>query len=156
MPKGDGVDDQQQGARLVTPFQQMLGLRWSSDPGTDEVSVEMDLRPELCGPAGSLEGGVISTLVDVAGASCAVRVLKRLVATRDMSISFLAPARVGPVRARAVPLRAGRDSVVAEVRVTDVGNGSRLVAAALLTTTVLSKSTPIGNAPPAEGERDGA
>jgi uncharacterized protein (TIGR00369 family) len=109
MPKGDGVDDQQQGARLVTPFQQMLGLRWSSDPGTDEVSVEMDLRPELCGPAGSLEGGVISTLVDVAGASCAVRVLKRLVATRDMSISFLAPARVGPVAH--VPSRCARGAI---------------------------------------------
>jgi hypothetical protein len=50
-----------------------------------------------------------------------------------------------------VPLRAGRDSVVAEVRITDVGNGSRLVSAALLTATVLSKSTPIGNAAAAEG-----
>lgn len=49
--------------------------------------------------------------------------------------------RAGPVRARAVPLRAGRDLVVAEVRVTDAGNGSRL----------LSKSTPIGNATAAEG-----
>jgi Thioesterase superfamily len=72
-------------------------------PGTDEITVEMDLRPELCGPAGSLKGGVISTLVDVAGALSAVTVFQRLGATRDMSISFLAPARAGPVRAHAVP-----------------------------------------------------
>jgi hypothetical protein len=99
MPKGDGVDDQQKAARLGTPFQQMLGLRWNSDPGTDEIIVQMDLRPELFGPAGSLEGRRDLDAGRCRGASCAVKELQRLVATRVCTLrgsSRLCPPRSWP------------------------------------------------------------
>jgi len=56
-----------------------------------------------------------------------------------MSISFLAPGRVGPIRATAEPLRVGRANAVVEVRVVDTGKDDRLIAVALLTATVLDR-----------------
>src|SRR5437588_9008271 len=97
----------------------------------------MQMRDELRGPAGSLEGGVVSTLADVAGASAAAMAVGALVATQHMAISFLAPGRVGPVRATGVVLRTGREDSVAEVRIVDSGNDERLMAVALVTVRVL-------------------
>ncbi len=90
---------------IGTPFQKWLVLRWEMlDDGSDGVSVEMNMRDDLRGPAGSLEGGVVSTLADVAGASAIARTVG-MVATQHVALSFLAPGRVGPIRATAVPLR---------------------------------------------------
>lgn len=120
----------------ATPFQRSLGLRWSAG-AEGAVVVEMDIRDNLRGPAGSLEGGVVSTIADVAGASAAAIAMKSLVATADMTVHFLAPGRVGPVRATGVPLRVGGDSAVVEVRVVDTGKDNRLMATALLTVRAL-------------------
>jgi uncharacterized protein (TIGR00369 family) len=122
------------GEAVGTPFQRALGVRWSAvEDEPAAVAVELAVRPELCGPAGSLEGGVVATLADVAGAAAAARALGTMVATEHISISYLAPGRVGPVRAVGTPLRVGRRDVVAEVRVSDLGNESRLMAVALVT-----------------------
>ena len=101
------------------------------------MAVVMEMRDDLRGPAGSLEGGVVSTLADVAGASAAAMAVRSLVATQSIAISFLAPGRIGPVRATGVVLRIGREDAVADVRVVDVGNEERLMAAALVTVRVL-------------------
>jgi uncharacterized protein (TIGR00369 family) len=121
-----------------TAFHRMLGLRWLlPQEQPDVVTVEMDLRDDLRGPVGSLEGGVVSTLVDVAGASAAAKALAAMVATQHVAISFLAPGRNGPVKAVATPVRVGRNDAVCEVRVTDLGHDDRLVAVALVTVRAL-------------------
>ena len=90
-----------------TPFQKSLGLHWNVfDDGSGAVAIEMDIRDDLRGPAGSLEGGVVSTLADVAGAS-AIGFSVGMVATEHLAISFLAPGREGPIRAIGTPLRIG-------------------------------------------------
>jgi len=114
-----------------TDFHRFLGLRWSF-PG-DEVIVTLDLRDDMRGPAGALEGGIVSTLVDVAGASAAAAETGRLVVTQQMSISFLAPGRVGPVVGAGRTVRVGRHDVVSEVRVTDEGGSNQLIATAIVT-----------------------
>jgi uncharacterized protein (TIGR00369 family) len=121
-----------------TPFQQSLGLSWSIAEGDPtSVVVEMQMRDDLRGPAGSLEGGVVSTLADVAGASAAARAVgTALVATEHISISLLAPGREGPISATGVPLRVGRHDAVSEVRIVDTGNDNRLMAVALVTVRV--------------------
>lgn len=116
----------------ATPFHRSLGLRWIHDDDSS-VTVEMDIHDEIRGPVGSLEGGVVSTIVDVAGASAGAMAMKSMVATADMTIHFLAPGRIGPVRATGVPLRVGSDSAVVEVKVVDTGKADRLMATALLT-----------------------
>lgn len=130
---------------IGTAFQRSLGLCWGTVEGQpDAVAVTMPLRPDLCGPAGSLEGGVISTLADVAGASALAKAFSALVATEHMSLSFLAPGRIGPIRATGVPLRVGRADGVAEVRVVDEGRDERLMAVALVTVRVLGPLPPMG------------
>ena len=122
---------------LGTPFQQSLGLRWLAGDEPDQIAVELDLRDDLKGPAGSLEGGVVSTVADVAGASAAARAVNGLVATQHMAISFLSPGRDGPVRATGTPLRVGKADAVVEVRVIDRGRDDRLMAVALVTVKVI-------------------
>jgi uncharacterized protein (TIGR00369 family) len=120
---------------LGTAFQSWLDLHWSFDG--QSVLVELDLRPDLCGPAGALEGGVVATLADVAGASAVARAAGKMVLTEHLALNYLAPGRDGPVRAAARVLRLGRADGVAEVRVTDRGRDDRLMAAALLTARLL-------------------
>ena len=127
-----------------TPFQQSLGLRWSLGAERGQVDVEMDMRDDLCGPAGSLEGGVVSTIVDVAGASAAAAAVGGLVATSSMTISFLAPGRVGPIRATGTPLRVGKIDAVAEVRVIDLGKENRLMAVGLVTVKLIDPDFRVG------------
>jgi uncharacterized protein (TIGR00369 family) len=124
---------------IGTPFQRSLGLRWGRGDADDSVAVVMEMRDDLRGPAGSLEGGVVSTLADVAGASTCAMAVGSLVATEHISITFLAPGREGPIRATGALLRSGRNDAVAEVRVVDVGRDERLMAVALVTVRVLGE-----------------
>jgi len=112
------------------PFFEYLGLRWNTVDG-DLVTVELDLRDDLRGPTGNLQGGIIATLVDVAAASTAALSGTGLIRTTEMTVHYLAPGKVGPVRAVGELLRSGARVVDVEVRVFDVGVDSRLMAVAL-------------------------
>jgi uncharacterized protein (TIGR00369 family) len=112
------------------PFFEYLGLRWDTIDG-ERVCVEMDMRKDLCGPAGILQGGITATLVDVAAASTAALAGTELVATTEMTLHYLAPGRIGPIRAVGELLRSGTRSFAVEVRVFDVGAEDRLMAVAL-------------------------
>jgi uncharacterized protein (TIGR00369 family) len=133
-----------------TPFHQWLGLRWESvDDPSGAVAVDLDMRPDICGPAGILEGGVTATLVDVAAGSAAAAETGRLVFTEHIAISYLAPGRTGPIRATGVVIRAGKSDVVIEVRVVDRGQDDRLMAVALVTMRLARNEMTIEVAPDA-------
>lgn len=123
------VTTDREGGRL--PLFDHLGLRWVELAPTS-VTVEVDIRDDLRGPAGTLQGGGIATLVDAAAASTAAQASAGVVATSEMTIHFLAPGRVGPVRAVGELLRGRTGGAAVEVRVSDVGNSNRLVAVALI------------------------
>ncbi len=112
------------------PLFEYLGLRWNTIDG-DRMSVEMDMRNDLCGPAGILQGGITATLVDVAAASTAALSGTELVATTEMTLHYLAPGRIGPIRAVGELLRSGARSFAVEVRVFDIGAEDGLMAVAL-------------------------
>jgi uncharacterized protein (TIGR00369 family) len=114
----------------VPPFFDYLGLRWNTLEG-DRVSVEMDIRKDLCGPAGIIQGGITATLVDVAAASTAALAGTDLVVTTEMTLHYLAPGKVGPIRAIGELLRSGSRTFAVEVRVFDVGADNRLMTVAL-------------------------
>lgn len=116
--------------REARPFFEHLGLRWNTIDG-ERVSVEIDIRDDLRGPAGTLQGGVTATLVDVAAASTAALTGSSFVATTEMTIHYLSPGRVGPVRAVGELLRSGTRGFTVETRVYDLGKESRLMAVAL-------------------------
>jgi uncharacterized protein (TIGR00369 family) len=106
--------------------------------------VELDITDEIRGPGGAVHGGVIASLVDRAGAYAVFRASQRNVATSNLSLSYLASASGGPLRAVATALRIGKRQGVVEVRVFDVGREDLLVATALLTLSYLSGDVPAG------------
>jgi uncharacterized protein (TIGR00369 family) len=104
-------------------------------------SVEIDLTDDLRGPAGSLHGGLVTMLVDVAGATCLAAESGRPLATASTAIEYLSAGRVGPIRATGQVQRVSPNRGVAEVRVVDVGKDERLMAIALVSVTFLDGDT---------------
>jgi uncharacterized protein (TIGR00369 family) len=92
----------------------------------DETTVEMDLADELRNPWGILHGGVVASLVDFATEHATDA------PTADVVLHFLAPNRVGPVRAHVQPLGTRSDGAVCRVEVRDEG-ADRTTALAVAT-----------------------
>ena len=90
-------------------------------------AVEIDLAAELRNPWGILHGGVVAMLVDLAAEHATGGGW-----TTDVSLHFLAPNRVGPVRATARVLGERADGKVLRVEVRDAG-AERTTALAIAT-----------------------
>ena len=119
--------------------EQPVGLHWRFvDQTAESVTLEMDIREDMRGPAGSLEDGVVASLAEVAGVS-AIGSQVGLVATEHLGVSFLAPGWVGPIRATATAQLVGKQDGIAEVRVVDTGKEDQLVAVATVTVQILGK-----------------
>jgi uncharacterized protein (TIGR00369 family) len=108
------------------------------DESAERLVIEMDNRPDLTNTRGALQGGLVATLIDIAAGRLAGNVAgsNNDVTTADMNVHFLAPIIVGPARAEATVVRAGRRLIVTSVDVTDAGR-DRLAARATLTFAVL-------------------
>jgi uncharacterized protein (TIGR00369 family) len=102
---------------------------WLGARPFDAAAVQMPLAEQLRNPWGILHGGAVASLVDVA-----VEHVSGGGVTTDVVLHFLAPNRVGPVRATAVPIGAGlrADGTVMRVEVRDVG-ADRVTALAIAT-----------------------
>jgi uncharacterized protein (TIGR00369 family) len=114
-----------------------MGMRDVVD--TDErLIIEMDNRPDLTNIRRALQGGLVATLIDIAAGRLAEHHVgpDQSVTTADMNVHFLAPVVVGPARAEATIVRAGKRLVVTAVDVIDVGR-DRLAARATLSFAVL-------------------
>jgi uncharacterized protein (TIGR00369 family) len=114
-----------------------MGMRDLED-SAERLVIEMDNRPDLTNIRGALQGGLVATLIDIAAGRLAGNVAgsNNNVTTADMNVHFLAPIIVGPARAEATVVRAGRRLIVTSVDVTDAGR-DRLAARATLTFAVL-------------------
>jgi len=101
-------------------------------------AMEMEVTPRVVNSSGVLQGGLLATLIDMVAGVSLQRGEKAYLrnATSEMQISFLAGARVGPVRAVAHILRRGRRSAVVRVDVHDLGADDLYVATATLTFSV--------------------
>lgn len=105
----------------------------------DSVVVELHNRPDLVNIRGAMQGGLVATLIDVAGGRLAMKYAGdgRGAGTADMSIHFLAPIVEGPARATATLVRAGKRNIVVGVDVSDIGR-NRLAARATLSFAILA------------------
>ena len=132
------LDDQQtEVMRETVPFAGTLGVEVVSS-GRDEVRARVEWRPERCTAGGVLHGGVIMSLADTAGATCAVQNLSDDASgttTIESKTNFLRAVRDGYAEAVSRPLHAGRTVVVIETDVTDAEG--RPVAKVLQTQAVL-------------------
>jgi acyl-coenzyme A thioesterase PaaI-like protein len=126
IPVGTAVDRAQGRPTGEVPAPDLvaaLGMRVGED-----ASVEVDVADWLRNPWGILHGGVTACLVDVAADLAGSTALGRDAWSSGQMLRYLAPGRVGPVRA--VPSVRAIDGARAliETRVHDVGAEGRLLA----------------------------
>ncbi len=120
-----------------TAWGKIIGWREVVVEGAD-LALEMDVTPKVANSTGSIQGGVLATLIDVVAGVSLSRGEQTYVriGTSEMQISFLAGARTGPARAVAHILRRGRTNAVVRVDVHDLGADNLHVATATLTFSV--------------------
>jgi acyl-coenzyme A thioesterase PaaI-like protein len=96
---------------MRSPFAEQLGARVLS-PGV----VELDRHPYVMQPTGTIQGGAVALMGELAGES----LLGAPVV--DLDVRYLSTVRVGPALTSATAL----DRSTARVEVHDTGNGNRL------------------------------
>jgi uncharacterized protein (TIGR00369 family) len=112
-----------------SPFQQLLGLRLEAfDLAAQSVTIRSIYGPNIERSAGSgqYHGGVIASLIDIAGDFALIAVLGYGVPTINFRVDYLRPATKTDLLAHAHVRRAGRTIGVVDIDVLD--QAGRLIA----------------------------
>lgn len=116
----------------VIPFNRFLGVRLR-EVGDGSACLELPYRPELLGNpvAGTLHGGVISTLLDNAGGVAVWSLIRQadLLSTVDLRVDYLRPGAADTLLARAEVVRLGNRVGVVHLRAFHPGREAEPVAA---------------------------
>jgi uncharacterized protein (TIGR00369 family) len=107
-----------------SPFQQLLGLRLEAlDLGAQAVTIRSIYGPnvERSPGTGQYHGGVIASLIDIAGDFALIAILGYGVPTINFRVDYLRPAANSDLFAQARVRRAGRTIGVVDIDVTDAG-----------------------------------
>jgi len=112
-----------------------LGIR-QVEGSRDEVVVALDVQDHHLNPTGSLHGGAIATLIDIAmgRATDTTDDDAERPSTIEMKVNYLAPGERGTVTATARVRRRGRQFTVVEAEVTQ---GDEVLALAIGTYTTI-------------------
>lgn len=91
------------------PCSKLLGWRvLDARPGDGWVQIGFDGRPEFCNPAGFIQGGILSAMLDDTMGPAVLSEGRLYTATITMTVNFLAPAKVGPIRGEANVTQLGK------------------------------------------------
>jgi len=130
------------------PCSALLGWRvLDARPEEGWVRIGFDGKPEFCNPAGFIQGGILSAMLDdTMGPAVFVRTNGRLyTATISMTVSFLAPAKVGPIIGEASVLQLGKTVAFTQGRLVD--ETGRLLATATANARLVEAGKAIGAQP---------
>lgn len=120
-----------------------IGLRPGSRDG--EFAMTIPVSPQVVNTSGALQGGLIATLIDVAGGQYGLDFLQdgTTMTTADMNIRYLRPIRQGTAYAVPRMLRSGRRALVMQVDVWSDDDGDEaLLATATVNFAVINGATP--------------
>jgi uncharacterized protein (TIGR00369 family) len=139
-----GTDDAQQMAppTLSELFSQ-IGIRPGARNG--EFAMTMPVSPQVVNTSGALQGGLVATLVDVAGGQFGLEYLQpdTTMTTADLFIRYLRPIRQGSAFAVPRMLRSGGRAMVMQIDVYGDGDGDEaLLATATVNFAVINGATP--------------
>jgi uncharacterized protein (TIGR00369 family) len=121
---------------FAPPIARLLGIRAvSADAGASTLELEADRR--FANPMGTLHGGVLCDLADLAMGVALATTLREgeTFTTLELKNNFMKPVWSGPLRGHARVKKAGRTTALVECEVRD-GTGS-LVAFATSTCMIL-------------------
>jgi len=126
-----GVQTLEQLRRVLaeSSFHRLLGLQLEAcDPAAGTVVIRSSLQPRLerAPGSGQYHGGVIASLIDIAGDFALIAALGHGVPTINLRVDYLRPALNTDLIARARVRKAGRTVGVVDVDVED--QGGRLIA----------------------------
>jgi len=118
--------------RIAAPPSSTL-LGWhllDARPKDGWIRVGFDGKPDFCNPAGFIQGGILSAMLDeTMGPAVFVMTEGRLyTATVTMTVNFLAPARPGPITGEATVTQLGKTIAFVEGRLSD-SDGTLLATA---------------------------
>ena len=137
-----GTDDGVQPAppTLSELFNQ-IGIRPGARNG--EFAMTMPVSPQVVNTSGALQGGLIATLVDVAGGQFGLDFLQpdTTMTTSDLFIRYLRPIRQGSAFAVPRMLRSGRRAMVMQVDIYG-DDDEELLATATVNFAVINGPTP--------------
>ena len=105
-----------------TPVAAMLGARpISRDAGSGAFRICFEGRDEFCNMLGVLQGGIVTTMLDMAMSFAAIARIgpEFRVPTLEMKTTFLAPARPGRLIGEGWPVRTGKTICFVEGRLLD-------------------------------------
>jgi uncharacterized protein (TIGR00369 family) len=120
-----------------------IGMRPGSHNG--EFAMTIPVSPQVVNTSGALQGGLVATLVDVAGGHFGVKYLPEgtTMTTADLVIRYLRPIRQGTAYAVPRMLRNGRRAMVMQIDVFGDGEGGEeLLATATVNFAVINGATP--------------
>jgi uncharacterized protein (TIGR00369 family) len=112
-----------------TPFHQwLLPELIAVDDKENSVTIRLIIRPELGRETGrtDLHGGIVASLIDIAGHAAIAAKVRHNVATVDMRVDYLRLAGGTEITAVASIVKIGRTIGVVDIRLTD--DQKRLVA----------------------------
>jgi uncharacterized protein (TIGR00369 family) len=112
----------------VPPCSRLLGWRLlDARPEQGWVRVGFDGKPEFCNPAGFIQGGILTAMLDdTMGPAVFIMTDGRLyTATITVTVNFLAPAKVGRIVGEASVTQIGKTIAFVEARLT-AGDGVML------------------------------
>lgn len=126
---------------IGSPVARTLGIRFDAME-IDHVELLLPFSMNHITVGDMVHGGVIATLIDVAGAAAAFSDVDLEVvkggATGSLSIQYLAPAKSATLRAVSDVVRRGKRQVVTEISVfAEAHDEAVLVAKALMSTALL-------------------
>lgn len=104
------------------PIAGLLGARpVKCDPGSGRMTVAFEARPDFCNLMGSVQGGMLTAMLDLAMAFAALCALEdgHVVPSLEVKTTFIAPARTGKIIGEGTLIRRGRSIAFMEGRLFD-------------------------------------
>ncbi len=134
------TDDEATTPTLAELFAQ-IGMRPVTHEG--EFAMTMPVSPHVVNTSGALQGGLIATLVDVAGGQFGLDYLQpdTTMTTADLFVRYLRPIRQGSALAVPRMLRTGRRAMVMQIDIYGDG-GAELAATATVNFAIINGPTP--------------
>ena len=108
---------------VAPPSSRLLGWHLiDARPRDGWVRIGFDGKQDFCNPAGFVQGGILSAMLDdTMGPAVFVMTDGRLyTATVTMTVNFLAPAKPGPITGEATVTQLGKTIAFVEGRLTSV------------------------------------
>ena len=131
----------------ITPPPSAKLLGWhllDARPGEGWLKVGFEGKPEFCNPAGFVQGGILTAMLDdTMGPAVLVMSEGRLYTTTiSLTVNFMAPAKPGPIVAEATVTQLGKTVAFMEGKLT--AEDGTLLATATTVARLLDAARAIG------------